>query len=444
VPLEALRGSGRIRCYVRGVGVWHVRGLVLPGSAERDLFIDDGRIQVEPVAGPSAIATDLFLLVPGLVEVHAHLALASPAGDGATPHERVRASARAHLDAGVLAVHERGSVDHASYGLGPDESLPRVITAGRFLAPPGRYFPGLAKGVTDLDLPEAALRELAHSGDWVKLIGDSPLPGPGLIRTFGEEAVVETVRRVHQACGRVAMHCGLPRGDPDRDRGRDRHTRARHLPATRPTAGDGRRRNRVGSDPVHRGSDPLDVDACAGTRIPEAIAAAADVGVPVLAGTDAGMGPHGMIRHEIGLLTGYGLSPEASIGAASWAARALLHLPGIAAEGRKLGRQASGRHLGRRGAAAVPGRVWRLDRAGLGHPAGGCGTRWAALSVGAAMRRQRRQFPGSSGARPPTEVIVDFRSIDRATWSRPTVAGGCCGAPAGSEPPLVTVGGPAQ
>jgi len=314
------------------VTVWHVRGLVLPESAERDLFIVDGRIQVEPIEGASTIATDLFLL-PGLVDVHAHLALNSSARDGATPHERVRASARAHLDAGVLALREPGSVDHASYGVGPDEGLPRVTTAGRFLAPPGRYFPGLAKEVTDFDLPEAALRELEHSGDWVKLIGDSPVPGPGLSRTFGEEAVVETVRRVHGAGGRVAMHCALPEVIQTAiEAGIDSLEHATFLqPDQLPemlAAGTVWVPTLSIVEAIRWMLSPAESAALA--RIPEAIAAASDARVPILAGTDAGMGPHGMIRHEIGLLTEYGLSPEAAIGAASWAARALLRLPGIA------------------------------------------------------------------------------------------------------------------
>jgi hypothetical protein len=226
-----------IRCYVRQVTAWHVRGIVLPESVERGLFIVDGRLQVEPVEGASTVATDLFLL-PGLVDVHAHLALASPAGDGATPHERVRASARAHLDTGVLALREPGSVDHASYGLGPDEGLPRVTTAGRFLAPPGRYFPGryfpgryfpgLANEVTDLDLPEAALR-------------------------------------VHEAGGRMAMHCGLPEVIQTAiEAGVDslstppscNPTKCRRWPPQEPR----------GFDPVDRGGDPLDVAACGRSR----------------------------------------------------------------------------------------------------------------------------------------------------------------------------------
>jgi imidazolonepropionase-like amidohydrolase len=51
--------------------------------------------------------------------------------------------------------------------------------------------------------------------------------------------------------------------------------------------------------------------------------------VTVLAGTDAGMGPHGQVATEIGLLLRAGLSPRAALGAGSWDARRYLGLPGI-------------------------------------------------------------------------------------------------------------------
>jgi imidazolonepropionase-like amidohydrolase len=58
-------------------------------------------------------------------------------------------------------------------------------------------------------------------------------------------------------------------------------------------------------------------------------AAASREGVTVLAGTDAGMGPHGMVSHEVARLLDAGLPPEAALGAASWVAREYLGLPGI-------------------------------------------------------------------------------------------------------------------
>ena len=49
----------------------------------------------------------------------------------------------------------------------------------------------------------------------------------------------------------------------------------------------------------------------------------------MLAGTDAGMGPHGLIRHEVELMIAAGLDAQTALGAASWTARRWLGLPGI-------------------------------------------------------------------------------------------------------------------
>lgn len=49
----------------------------------------------------------------------------------------------------------------------------------------------------------------------------------------------------------------------------------------------------------------------------------------ILAGTDAGMGPHGMVRQEVELLVAADLSSDVALGAASWTARSFLGFPGI-------------------------------------------------------------------------------------------------------------------
>src|SRR5439155_10035369 len=105
-----------------------------------------------------------------------HLSLFSPAGDDAPPAERVRASAEAHRAAGVLLVREPGSPDRASAAL-RDDGLPKVLTAGRFIAAPGRYFPGLAREVEPADLPATVTDEAGRSGGWVKIVGDFFQPG---------------------------------------------------------------------------------------------------------------------------------------------------------------------------------------------------------------------------------------------------------------------------
>ena len=62
---------------------------------------------------------------------------------------------------------------------------------------------------------------------------------------------------------------------------------------------------------------------------PAMVRQAAEAGVPILAGTDAGMGPHGRVRDEIGELRAAGLAPDLALGAGSWVARSYLGLPGI-------------------------------------------------------------------------------------------------------------------
>jgi len=314
------------------VKVWHVCGLVLPDDVERDLYVADGRLTFEPPDHPTTtLATDVYLL-PGLVDVHAHLALFSPADDGASSEERVRASAAAHLDAGVLAVREPGGPDYASHGLGPAEGLPRVTTAGRFLAPPGRYFPGMAREVDDDDLPEAAIEEHEASGAWVKLIGDAPFPGPGITRTYGAEAVIETVRRVHERGGRVAIHCSLPDVvETALEAGVDSLEHATFLESDQVAGLVASGAAWVPTCSINTSIRQMLPAAQAELvdRQAQAIAEASQAGVPVLAGTDAGMGPHGMVRHEIALLHGAGLSPGVALGAGSWTARSFLGLPAI-------------------------------------------------------------------------------------------------------------------
>src|SRR5206468_3889215 len=62
---------------------------------------------------------------------------------------------------------------------------------------------------------------------------------------------------------------------------------------------------------------------------PARVRRADERGVMVFAGTDAGMGPHGLIADEVEGSLALGISPEAALGAASWSARTWLGLPGI-------------------------------------------------------------------------------------------------------------------
>lgn len=319
--------------------MYRIRGTILPEAGIRDVFVVDGRFTFEPVEGARTLLTDCIML-PGLVDAHAHLSLASPAGDEAAEYDRVRASARAHLDIGVLALREPGSPGYGSFGLGPADGLPRTITAGRFLAPPNSYFPGLAREVDAADLPEAAMRELAISGAWVKIIGDSPLAEP-MRRTYDDDSLAETARRVHAAGGRLAIHCVLPEtveaavsaGFDSIEHGSFLRTDQVERVAEAGTAWvptraiDPAIRQLVrdlgySSQGVRRIEEQLDQQA-------ETLRAAVDAGVTIIAGTDAGMVPHGLVGREVELLIAAGLPVTVAIGAASWTARSWLGLPGI-------------------------------------------------------------------------------------------------------------------
>ncbi len=61
----------------------------------------------------------------------------------------------------------------------------------------------------------------------------------------------------------------------------------------------------------------------------EMVRKAVEAGVMVLAGTDAGMVAHGIVRREIENFFEAGIPGEIALGAGSWSARAFLGLPGI-------------------------------------------------------------------------------------------------------------------
>jgi imidazolonepropionase-like amidohydrolase len=158
---------------------------------------------------------------------------------------------------------------------------------------------------------------------------------------FRVEALAAAVRRVHAVGARMAVHAASPEaidvaleaGVDSIEHGwglRDDHIAAMAargvvlvptliiLPAAEGLA------TALGLTPAAT-ADLLATAA----RHPEMVRRAAAAGVQVLAGTDAGMGPHGMIREEIRLLGDAGLPQEAALAAGSWVARRFLGLPGI-------------------------------------------------------------------------------------------------------------------
>jgi imidazolonepropionase-like amidohydrolase len=316
----------------------HINVTVLSDGVRRDLFVAGGRVQMEPVEGAVTVSEGGYA-IPGLVDAHAHLALHSPADPAASDEERVRASARAQLEAGVLLVREPGSPSRLSRDLGPDEDLPRIHTAGRFLAGPRRYFPGLAREVTPDELPAAVAEEVAWSRQWAKVIGDFFDADGRITPVFPVEALREAATTAHDAGGRITMHCMTPEAVARAiEAGFDAVEHGTNITADLVEGMAERGMTWVPTltiaDPVRQmmTDEPTDdtprILRGLATQ-PEMVRLGADRGIRILAGTDAGMVPHGIVASEIRLLAAAGLTPRDAIAAGSWEARRYLGLPSI-------------------------------------------------------------------------------------------------------------------
>ncbi|MDQ1656847.1 MAG: hypothetical protein QOD41_1930 [Cryptosporangiaceae bacterium] len=311
--------------------MFRVRGVVLPDREERSFWIDGDRLRTDPVPGAELVIDGGWLL-PGLVDVHTHPGTEGP--DLPFGDETLRRHLIDHRDAGVLLVRTPGSAARIPAWVDGEPDLPRVRSAGRWLATPGRFVPGFGRDVTEAELVAAAVDEAVSSSGWCKVIADWEFGEPAL----SLDLLTKVVSAVHAVGGRVAAHCQHAEGS----------------------------RNAVlaGVDSLEHGwyLDPelLDQMARAGTafvptlgvmgdklaevRAREAsprqnwlltgwegalanVRAAEEAGVVVLAGTDSF--PCGTIANEVEWLIRGGLSAESALAAASWKARSWLGLPGL-------------------------------------------------------------------------------------------------------------------
>lgn len=315
---------------------YHLRGRVLPSSELKDLFVVDGKITFEEQPSSESIVEEGWI-VPGLVDAHAHLALASPS-DANSSHDLVRASARAHLDVGVLLIREPGGPDHASSDISIDEELPRVQSAGRFLAPPGGYFPGLAREVPASQLPQAVSEEAKAGRGWAKIIGDSYGPMSQIVAHWDRDTLRSAAEAAHKEGARITIHTGLPSVIEDAimagfdciEHGTGMTPElvsalVEHAVAWCPTMTINSEVQNIYSSDAGSGKE---VHGWVESQ-PALVAAAFDQGVRVLAGTDAGLVPHGIVWREVANFLAAGVRPDLALGAASWDARSYLGHPGL-------------------------------------------------------------------------------------------------------------------
>lgn len=304
---------------------WTFDGVLLP----------DGRAGRLEIGNPSSDPADQLpgrYALPGLVDAHAHLTMLAnhTLGDETVARQRLKEYAAQ----GVATVRDVGGRSEVTLGLAanPEAGLPMVLAAGRFLAPTGRYFPGMYEPVSVEDLLVAADAEIAGGASWLKLIGDFPLldrdgrPVPGsLALTYDLETVRKLIDLAHAQGAQVAAH-----------------TQSRHVEGL----------VSAGVDSVEHGEwlteDSVDVLGARGGAWTPTLAAISDVspdvpakrrayaveasermrallpravaaGVRVLAGTDNAAS----VAHEIALLARHGLTPEQAMAAGSTEAACL-------------------------------------------------------------------------------------------------------------------------
>ena len=322
-----------------GTAPWRVRGVVLPDDEVRDVYLVGDRVTLEPQPGADTLIDGGFIL-PGLVDAHCHIGLRT---SGAPVADTAEAAGLATVDrdTGVLGLRDAGSpLPYPELRDRPD--LPRLVRAGRHLAPPGRYVPGVALECTPDELPSAIATQAALGDGWVKVVADFfDADRDGIVANWPADVLRDAVRTAHELGVRVAAHtlggaaveALVAAGIDSVEHGTGLTepliaTMARHGTALVPTvlAVDSMRHVAALAERDHPGyaadlRRSLD-------RFPDIVRAAHDAGVPIYVGTDAGCEVrHGRIVEEmLALHRRTGIPADAVLAAASWNARDWLGL----------------------------------------------------------------------------------------------------------------------
>jgi len=231
-------------------------------------------------------------------------------------------------------IRDTGSPASVTLELLGDPDGGDVFVCGRFLAPPGQYFPALHTPVEAADLVDAALAEVARGARWVKLVADFPVLSAGEPRrepvpTYPLADVRRLVEAVHAAGARVAAHTTTRRVTELVAAGIDS---VEHGPglveedladlAARGAAWTPTLCALVRAEPDD-GPDSADARrryAEARERLSYLLPRAVALGVTVMTGTDV----VGSVPREVALLVEMGLAPADALAAASTAARRFL------------------------------------------------------------------------------------------------------------------------
>ncbi len=325
---------------------WHIRGVVLPDDEIRDLYVDGDRITYEPVAGAETVSTGGYVL-PGLVDAHCHLGIRS----GSAPIASV-AEARdlAFIDraAGVLAIRDAGS-PYPYPELDDDPEIPRLVRAGRHVAPVKRYLRDIGVEVGAPEVPAEMTRQAAAGNGWVKLVGDWLDRSVGdLAPAWDADTLAAAVAAAHRAGAKVATHtfseeavavlvrAGVDSVEHGTGLSTDLiDTMARQRTALVPTMINVANFDGIAAQAQARFPGYAAHMRDLAARFPGVVAAAHEAGVPIYVGSDAGGGvDHGLAAREMLLLHQQaGMAPLDVLAAGSWGARQWLGFGSLAEGG---------------------------------------------------------------------------------------------------------------
>jgi imidazolonepropionase-like amidohydrolase len=179
------------------MSAYHVR------AGNNEFWVRGGRITFTPQDDAETLSA--AFAIAGLVDCHSHATFdLSNRGLPRGTAEVVEANMRDYFTAGVTAIRDAGGVSMAAV----DARGPRLVAAGRFLAPPGRYFTDWTLPTEPDHLAEAALAQIDAGASWIKIIDDWFSPTTGRVEQHYDPATLtEVVADAHAAGARVAMHC---------------------------------------------------------------------------------------------------------------------------------------------------------------------------------------------------------------------------------------------
>jgi imidazolonepropionase-like amidohydrolase len=321
--------------------VLHVRGTVLPDGEVRDLWLVGDRVTFEPARGAETISDGGFVL-PGLVDAHCHLGIAY----GAKPIRSLgeaRELAHTDRDTGVLALRDAGS-PYPYPQLDDEPGIPRLVRAGRHVAPIRRYLRDVGIEVAAEDVAATVTEQAKAGTGWVKIVGD------WIDRTVGDlapawdaDTMTAAVAAAHAAGAKAAVHtfseeavaimvrAGVDSVEHGTGLSADLiDEMSRRGTALVPTMINIANFGGIADQARSKFPGYADHMVALRDRFPGVVRAAHEAGVPIFVGTDAGGGiRHGLVAEEILALHEAGLPATDVLASASWRARGWLGFPGL-------------------------------------------------------------------------------------------------------------------